>query len=88
MKVLKNCVYLIAGLALLVSGASADRVEHVEEVLSEAGIQELEIQIDFAAGSIDVTSKDMDEAARLDIYYSPRYVDYDVDLKVRNGRCV
>ena len=80
------CIFLIAGLLLLVSQAAADRFEHVQEVLSEDGIEELEIQIDFGAGTIDIKPEDMDEAAKLDIYYSPRYVDYDVDLKMRNGR--
>jgi len=83
---LRTCMYMLAGLVLLVSQAAADRVEHVEEILGEDGIKELEIQIDFGVGTIEITTEDMDEAARLDIYYSPRYVDYETDLNVKNGR--
>ena len=86
MNLLRICIFLLAGLVLLVSQAAADRFEHVEEILGEDGIEELEIQIDFGAGDIEIATDDMDEAAKLDIYYSPRNVDYEADLNVRNGR--
>ena len=71
---------------LLVYQATAGRAERVEEILSEDGIKELEIEIDFAAGTIQIEPDDMNEAAKLDIFYSPRYVDYETELTVRNGR--
>ena len=86
MNSLRICIFIIAGLVLLVSPTVAERVEHVEEILSEDGIEELEIQIDFGAGVIEITTEEMEEAAKLDIFYSPRYVDYETDLNVRNGR--
>jgi len=83
---LRIVVFLITGLLLLVSQAAADRAERVQEILGEDGIEELEIQVDFGAGTIDIRPEEMDEAAKLDIYYSPRYVDYEVDLRVSGGR--
>ena len=86
MNSLRICIFVIAGLVLLVSPTVAERVEHVEEILSEDGIEELEIQIDFGVGVIEITTEEMEEAAKLDIFYSPRYVDYETDLNVRDGR--
>ncbi|MCD6249528.1 MAG: hypothetical protein J7J98_04265 [candidate division Zixibacteria bacterium] len=86
MNSLRICIFIIAGLVLLVSPTVAERVEHVEEILSEDGIEELEIQIDFGAGVIEITTEEMEEAAKLDIFYSPRYVDYETNLNVRDGR--
>ena len=86
MKSMNIWIMLVAGLLLMVSPAAADRVEQVTETIGEDGIEELDIQVDFAAGTLDVTTEDMKEAARLDIYYTPRYVDYATEFSVRDGR--
>lgn len=67
------CLLLLAGSAL------ADRTESVTEVVQTEGAQRLEVNIDFGAGRLDIVPADMEEAARLDIDYSPRWVRYDVD---------
>ncbi len=86
MKILRIGIILTMGWLLLVSQAAADRAERAEVILTEDGIEELDIEIDFGAGTIEIVPQDMDEAAKLDVFYSPRYVDYETDLTVRNGR--
>lgn len=86
MRILKIGIILTMGWLLLVSQAAADRAERAEVILDEDGIEELDIEIDFAAGTIEIVPEDMDEAAKLEVFYSPRYVDYETDLTVRNGR--
>jgi len=69
---------------LVVSGqALADRTEEVSEIIPAEGAKKLEIEIDFGAGTLDIMSADIEDAARLDIFYSPRWVSYDIDFSRR-----
>lgn len=75
----------LIGLVLLLSAGSvrADRTEKVSEVVPIDGAKKLEVEIDFGAGTLDITSADIEEAARLDIVYSPRWVSYDLEYSKR-----
>ncbi|MCP4685710.1 MAG: hypothetical protein GY867_09725 [bacterium] len=78
---------IVAGLFLLLAfgQAFADRTEEVLEVVETEGADQLEIEIDFGAGKLDIVSADMEEAAKLEIFYSPRYVSYDIDYSTRGN---
>jgi len=67
--------------------ALADVPERASEVIPAEDCEELEIQIDFTAGTIDLAPADMDELAKLEIYYTPRYVRYDIDRSRRGDLC-
>jgi hypothetical protein len=75
---------VVGVILLLMSGSVlADRTEQVREVVPIDGAKELEVEIDFGAGTLDILSGDIEEAARLEIVYSPRWVDYDIDYDKR-----
>ncbi len=83
MVTLKN-LSMIGLVLLVVSGpALAGRTEQVSEVVQMDGARELEIEIDFGAGTLDIVSADIEEAARLEVFYSPRWVSYDIDYSKR-----
>jgi len=77
--VLTFCLGLIAAPVL------AQRSEEVSEVVPADGATDLEVSIDFGAGDLEIRGDDIEDAARLDIYYSPRYVRYDVDYVKRGS---
>jgi hypothetical protein len=80
---------LLLGLLLIFGGSlvMADRVDHAEEVVPADDYEALEVDLDFGAGTIDIEVADMDEPAKFDIYYSPRYVDYEFDFEKRGKTC-
>jgi len=83
----RYAVLFSLALVWLAGSALADRPERASEVVPAEDCEELEIQIDFTAGTIDLAPADMDELAKLEIYYTPRYVRYDIDRSRRGDRC-
>jgi hypothetical protein len=73
----------IAALLLTAGGLAAQETEDTTEVISAEGAEALEVNIDFTAGTLDISPLDSDDAARLDVYYTPRYVRYSVDYTKR-----
>lgn len=81
-----NCVF---GFALLVGGhASAEPAERASEIISSEGCRQLDLELDFSAGVIEITPANIDELLKLDIYYTPRLVTYDIDKSMRGDRCI
>lgn len=72
-------ILAVAGLAL------ADRVETVREIVSAEGAEVIEVQLEFGAGELNITTADMKEAAKLEVYYTPRFVTYEVDYRLRGN---
>jgi hypothetical protein len=87
MKLARTFCLSFAVLLVVASQAAADRVERATEVVEPDGFEELVVEIDFAAGTIDINGADMDEPARLDVYYTPRLVEYDFDYDKRGKTC-
>lgn len=70
-------VFFLAGLAL------AGRIEHESRQIDAEGAKKLDVELEFGAGELRISPKDMSQAVTLDIRYDPRQVEYDVDYKVR-----
>ena len=86
-------VALFAGLALILAGAGtslAGPTKTARETVPAEGVENIEVEIDFAAGELVINSADQDEAAKLEIVYSEDWVGYDVDYHTRGktGRLV
>ena len=72
------CIWL-----LFCGSAWADRPEHVTEKVAPDGAKNIEVEIDFGAGEIEVVGGDIEDVAELEIYYTPRWVAYEVDYQKR-----
>ncbi|RKX23376.1 MAG: hypothetical protein DRP45_10555 [Candidatus Zixiibacteriota bacterium] len=79
MKYYRIAVAVIVGVITLSALALAGRTEHVSEVIFAEEAERLEVTIDFGAGELEISTADMEEAARLDIDYTPRRVAYDTE---------
>jgi hypothetical protein len=66
----------------------AQRAERASEVVPAEGCRQLELQIDFSVGVIEIAPADLGDLLKLDIYYTPEYVTYDIDKSTRGDRCV
>jgi hypothetical protein len=77
-------VVLLAGLVL------AGRKEHETHRIDAEGAKRLDVELEFGLGELRIFSEDMPEAARLDMSYDPRQVDYDVEYEVdkETGRLI
>ena len=76
-------------LALLSGGQLlAQRAERASEVVPAEGCRRLELQIDFSVGVIEIAPADLSDLLKLDVYYTPEYVTYDIDKSTRGDRCV
>jgi hypothetical protein len=71
--------------ALAGSTAWADRSEHVSDTVPAGGINRLAVDIEFGAGEIDIIGEDMADAARYDIYYTPRQVTWEEDYSMKDS---
>lgn len=87
MKILRLMVTLAAVVLLISSQIAADRVEHATETVEPDDFEALEVEIEFSAGTINISTADMDEPAKLEIYYSPRWVEYEFDYTKRGKTC-
>lgn len=85
MTVLKYLFGLITLMPLVFSMAVADTTREVSEVIEADGIEQLDVTLDFGAGSLFVRSGDIDDAAEIDVYYTPKWVDYDIDFKKKGN---
>ncbi|UCC44133.1 MAG: hypothetical protein JSU65_13635 [Candidatus Zixiibacteriota bacterium] len=79
-------IIAIAAIFLFAAGiVVADRVETDTRTVDAEGAEVIDLECDFAVGSIYIQSADIDNAAEIEITYSPRYVDYDIGYR-RRGR--
>ncbi len=85
MTILKYLFGLITLMPLFFSLAAADTTEEVSEVVKADGVEQLDVRLDFGAGSLFVRSDDIDEAAEINVYYTPKWVDYDIDYKKKGN---
>jgi hypothetical protein len=83
MRYFGTAAILVAVLLVAAGMVVADRVEQVSEVVSAEGADRLEVELDFGAGELLIMPEDIEEAAKLDIYYTPRWVRYDIDYQKR-----
>ncbi len=73
-------------LVVLVAGTAwADRPEHVSDTVPAGEIKALSVDLEFGAGEIDIVGEDMADAARYDIYYTPRRVTWEEDYSIKDG---
>lgn len=87
MGTLKIISAVLTALLLMSAQLAADRVERATEVVEPDDFEELEVELDFSAGTIEIGTADMDEPAKLDIYYTPRWVEYEFDYTKRGKTC-
>ncbi|MCX6834672.1 MAG: toast rack family protein [candidate division Zixibacteria bacterium] len=81
--------YCVAGFVLLVGGhVFAEPAERVSEIITSEGCRRLDLQLDFSAGVIDIAPANIDGLMKLDIYYTPRLITYDIDKTTRGDRCI
>lgn len=81
--------YTVLGVVLLAGGrALAEPVERVSETITSEGCHRLDLQLDFSAGVIDIAPASFDDLMKLDIYYTPRLITYDIDKTTRGDRCL
>ncbi len=85
---MKKVLLLILGgsvfFASLVVAAGRD---HITKTVELKSADEVFIRCDLGAGEFTVTSKDMKEAAMIDIMYDSRRVDYMIDYEEKRGTC-
>lgn len=80
---MRKLMLLLVSLVLLGSAAMAQDVEEATESVPAKGAKSLDVMIDFAAGQLMLSPADMEDAAKAEIYYTPRYVSYDISYDVR-----
>jgi len=76
------CISSIMTIASYSPTYTQDTKEITETVLAE-GAEKVNLSIDFGAGSINLKTDDIEDLARIDIYYTPRHIRYDVDYTKR-----
>jgi len=84
----RSCLCLSAFLFLGGVQLLAEPTERVSETVPAEGCQRLDLQLDFSTGVIEVAPSDQPELVKLDIYYTPRYITYDIDKSTRGDRCL
>ncbi len=87
MNFLKSSLLLALMLVLACSPAWADRAENAEEIVPADDYEALEVDLNFGAGSLEIGPADMDEPAKFEIYYTPRWIDYEFDYEKRGKTC-
>jgi hypothetical protein len=70
---------------LVAGGVLADRAESVSDTVRAEGISRLNVDLEFGAGEIDIIGEDMADAARFDLYYSPRWVTWEKDYSTKDS---
>ncbi|UCG62943.1 MAG: hypothetical protein JSV52_06585 [Candidatus Zixiibacteriota bacterium] len=80
-------IVVLAAIMLLSGSVVADRKEHVSDTVELKNADEVFVRCDLGAGEFTVRSKDMAEAAVIDITYDPRRVEYLVDYAEKRGTC-
>jgi hypothetical protein len=75
---------LVLIMLLAVSAVSA-RMEQVSKKIDSEGAERIVIEADLGGGQFNVVSKDMSEAALVEIEYDPKRVDYEVDYRVKRN---
>ena len=81
----KRISLMAALVILMVGGVLADRIETVDETFQFEDAESVQVECDFAAGQLWITAADMDELAKIEVTYEPRYVDYKFDYRVKHG---
>lgn len=85
----RRCFWIPAMIGLLTTGrVLAQESEKVSETITADSCKSLDLQIDFSAGVIELMPADIPEFMKIDIYYTPRSVRYNIDKTVRADRCV
>ncbi len=75
---------ILAAILILVCGTIGARdMDRVTERIDAKGAKDIRLSIDFGAGEVEIASGDIDEAAVLDVEYDPKYVDYQIEYKLR-----
>ena len=82
------CIALVVMLAA--PAAFAQRSQEESKVIPLEGAKTLQVSVDFGVGRLYVRGSDLKDEARLNVFYDPRYVDFDVDYIKRGdeGRLV
>ncbi len=70
---------------LLAASAVSARMEEVSKQIDPEGAERIVIEADLGGGQFNVTTKDMNEAALIDIEYDPKRVDYEVHYRVKRS---
>ncbi len=71
---------------LLAASAVSARMEQVSKQIDPEGAERIVIEADLGGGQFNVITKDMKEAALIDIEYDPKRVDYEVDYRVKRSK--
>ncbi|MEW6050744.1 MAG: toast rack family protein [Candidatus Zixiibacteriota bacterium] len=71
--------------ATLASGAVGGALEHKTETVVIHGADRLSMNCSFGAGELIINPGDIPDAARLNVAYDPRRVDYDVEYEVKGS---
>jgi hypothetical protein len=66
----------------------AQETEKVTETVSAENCKGVDLQLDFSAGVIDLFPADIPDFAKIDIFYTPRSVRYNIEKSMRGDRCV
>lgn len=83
MKQSSIAVVVVISLAISVSTSTAGEVRAETRTINMEDARRLDISCDFGAGEIRIRPADISEAAKLEVEYSPRYVSFDSDYRVR-----
>jgi len=85
MKVRDLIFDVFALLLICCSPIAAGEVETVTENVDAEGAKVLDIRCEFGAGEFVIQPEDIEDAAVLDVTYTPRWVTYDIDYSKRGG---
>jgi len=77
-------ILILLTVALLAVPSEAGRREHDTKSFDIGDATQLSITGEFGAGEFYIKPADIDEVAKLDIFYDDRKMDYDADYHVRN----
>ena len=64
---------------------TASPSEKAHETVPAEGVKNIELELDFGAGELNIDVADQPEAAKLDIEYDPEWVDYDINFRPRGN---
>ncbi len=69
----------------LASSAVGGVLEHKTETVAIQGADRISVNCSFGAGELVINPGDISDAARLEVAYDPRRVDYDVEYDVKGS---
>jgi hypothetical protein len=81
----KYAVTALVLVMLLAASAVSARMEQISKQIDPEGAERIVIEADLGGGQFNVTSRDMKEAALIDIEYDPKRVDCEVDYRVKSS---